>query len=107
MGAFVKLYGGAVDRRTRRRWGAVCRRLVEGWTDRELGEIAIGMRKKFPWSEGEPFDPFDFERHGAKALALARGGFGSEAEANDRAWEERARAEVERAEKPVAGELRA
>lgn len=91
MASFIRMYGGKVDQRTRGRWGACCRRLVESWTDPEIAGIAAGMRQKYPWSEGEPFDPFDMERHAAKALAMASERFESAEEAADREWEEKMR----------------
>lgn len=72
MKAFARMFG-TLDERTRRRWVAVCKRLCDAWTDEELGMIAEGMQQIYPWSDGELFDPFHMERHGAKALATAKG----------------------------------
>ena len=87
LAAFVTMYRGKVDNRTRGRWGACCKRLVAAWSDEQLHQIAIGMRARYPWSEGDPFDPFDCEKHGAKALVMSTGGLGTAAEAGDEAWE--------------------
>lgn len=56
----------------RGKYAATCKRITDTYTQPQVQEALAAMQTMFPWSDGQPIDPFALERHIDKALMKSR-----------------------------------